>query len=93
VDADIVRTLTLALTQQNSVEATVEIVRWLLDEICGEADEPVYSDEARRLFDQLAGDYRSESTLDAILRAAVASNVATKGPEGYSTALVRVEVV
>lgn len=91
MDIEIVQTLALSLTQTQSPEAVAEIVRWILDEVCGEADAPLYNKEARRLVDEALAPHSCEATLDAILRARTLSNDGDR-PGGYGTPLTRVEV-
>jgi hypothetical protein len=91
VDTEIVQTLAHSLTQTQSPEAVAEIVRWILDEVCGEADSPHYDPDARKLIDEILSSHRCDATLDAVLRASTLSNDLNRAG-GYGAALPRIEV-
>jgi hypothetical protein len=91
VDTEIVQTLALALTQNHSPEAVAEIVRWILDEVCGETAAPRYDPDARRLIEEILTPYRCEATLDAVLCAATLSDDLDRS-SGYGTTLCGIEV-
>jgi hypothetical protein len=55
LDKKLVTTLAELLTQLNTPDNTIAIVRWLLDEICGMPDEPCYRADVREMVERIIG--------------------------------------